>query len=224
VAGKTGTAQKLDPLTGRYSRAPGVLSFVGFAPADDPRIVMLVLLDEPKTAQWGSEAAAPVFAAIGRELLRYLDVPPRDSHMVQIIRADPAPGPPPAEREADSEMITPGREARVIPAGGWAGNGLDVTGQEVMPNLKGRSLREALQTLSAYNVQVEIRGRGVIVSQHPTAGARIQSGIVCRLDLTSPTASQEGRGAAGRAGDGARGAAGGAGDGAPGAAGRVGGQ
>jgi cell division protein FtsI (penicillin-binding protein 3) len=47
VGGKTGTAQKLDPATRRYSRAPGVLSFVGFVPADEPRLVMLVMLDEP---------------------------------------------------------------------------------------------------------------------------------------------------------------------------------
>ena len=75
VAGKTGTAQKMDPATRRYSRAPGVLSFVGFAPADDPRLAMLVMLDEPKNEKWGSEAAAPMFAAIGTEALRYLHAP-----------------------------------------------------------------------------------------------------------------------------------------------------
>ena len=79
VAGKTGTAQKMDPATKRYSRAPGVLSFVGFVPADDPRLTMMVLLDEPKNEKWGSEAAAPIFSAIGREALRYLNVAPRDS-------------------------------------------------------------------------------------------------------------------------------------------------
>ena len=77
VAGKTGTAQKMDPATRRYSHAPGVLSFVGFAPADDPRLAMIVLLDEPKNEKWGSEAAAPIFAAIGREALRHMNVPPR---------------------------------------------------------------------------------------------------------------------------------------------------
>ena len=94
VAGKTGTAQKLDPVTRRYSRAPGVLSFVGFAPADDPRIAMLVMLDEPKNEQWGSEAAAPIFAAIGREALRYLHAPPKDTAPVQIVRPEPGPRPP----------------------------------------------------------------------------------------------------------------------------------
>ena len=88
VAGKTGTAQKMDPATKRYSRAPGVLSFVGFVPADDPRLAMIVLLDEPKNEKWGSEAAAPMFAAIGREALRYLNVPPRDSSPVPIVRGE----------------------------------------------------------------------------------------------------------------------------------------
>src|SRR5581483_2903403 len=64
VAGKTGTAQKPDPVTHVYSRRPGVLSFIGFVPADAPRLVILALLDEPKTVVWGSEAAAPIFAAV----------------------------------------------------------------------------------------------------------------------------------------------------------------
>src|SRR5205823_5830743 len=92
VAGKTGTAQKLDPATRRYSRNPGVLSFVGFAPADEPRLVMLVMLDEPKTEKWGSEAAAPIFSAIGAEVLRYLDVPPRDATPVAIVTGDGTAG------------------------------------------------------------------------------------------------------------------------------------
>ncbi len=88
VAGKTGTAQKLDPATRRYSRAPGVLSFVGFAPADDPRLAMLVMLDEPKNEKWGSEAAAPIFAAIGREALRYMNVVPRETSPIPLVRGE----------------------------------------------------------------------------------------------------------------------------------------
>src|SRR6185503_17231955 len=88
VAGKTGTAQKLDPHTRRYSRNPGVLSFVGFVPAEDPRLTMLVMLDEPKNEKWGSEAAAPIFASIGREALRYLNVPPRNTAPVALVRGE----------------------------------------------------------------------------------------------------------------------------------------
>src|SRR4029077_20404156 len=115
VAGKTGTAQKMDPATRRYSRAPGELSFVGFAPADDPRLAMIVLLDEPKNEKWGSEAAAPIFAAIGREALRYLNVAPRDSSPVPIVRGELASAPP--------DRLRPGAGSGGSPAppGGAAG-------------------------------------------------------------------------------------------------------
>ena len=88
VAGKTGTAQKLDPATrALLARARRAL-VRGFVPADDPRLTMLVLLDEPKNEKWGSEAAAPIFAAIGRQALRHLNVPPRDSARCRRARRD----------------------------------------------------------------------------------------------------------------------------------------
>src|SRR6266478_1336640 len=116
VAGKTGTAQKLDPATRRYSRSPGVLSFVGWAPADEPRFVMLVMLDEPKNEKWGSEAAAPIFAAIGREALRYLNVAPRDSSPVPIVRAELARATPERAR-AGAGAEGPALDAVAVPAG-----------------------------------------------------------------------------------------------------------
>ena len=76
VAGKTGTAQKVDPDTGRYAEDRHVASFVGFAPVERPAITILVLIDEPQGVIWGGSVAAPVFASIGREVLHYLKVPP----------------------------------------------------------------------------------------------------------------------------------------------------
>jgi cell division protein FtsI/penicillin-binding protein 2 len=75
VAGKTGTAAKPDP-TGGYSDTRYVASFVGFAPASNPQIVVLVTVDEPKGAIWGGTVAAPAFAAIGQFALEYLEIPP----------------------------------------------------------------------------------------------------------------------------------------------------
>jgi cell division protein FtsI (penicillin-binding protein 3) len=75
VAGKTGTAAKPDP-SGGYSTSRYVASFVGFAPASSPRIVVLVTVDEPKGAIWGGTVAAPAFAEIGQFALEYLEVPP----------------------------------------------------------------------------------------------------------------------------------------------------
>ena len=75
VAGKTGTAAKPEP-TGGYSDTRYVASFVGFAPASRPRVVVLVTVDEPRGAIWGGTVAGPVFAEIARFVLQYLEVPP----------------------------------------------------------------------------------------------------------------------------------------------------
>jgi cell division protein FtsI (penicillin-binding protein 3) len=75
VAGKTGTAAKPEP-TGGYSTYRYVASFVGFVPANDPRIVVLVTVDEPRGAIWGGSVAAPAFAEIAEFALQYLEVPP----------------------------------------------------------------------------------------------------------------------------------------------------
>jgi len=75
VAGKTGTAQI--PVAGHYDESKTIASFVGFAPADKPRFVMLVTLREPSSSPWGSETAAPLFFMIARDLFTYWGIPPQ---------------------------------------------------------------------------------------------------------------------------------------------------
>lgn len=166
VAGKTGTAQKLDPVTRRYSHRPGVLSFVGFAPAEPPRFVLLVALDEPRTERWGSEAAAPVFAAIGREILRYLDVPPSGAGPVQIVTG---PG-----------LEHPGG-ARIQ----LASTSRSLAGPEFrsMPDVRGWALRPALEALAPLGLPVQARGQGVVVGQRPAPGAATDGTTVVQLTL-----------------------------------------
>jgi len=169
VAGKTGTAQKLDPTTRRYSRNPGVLSFVGFAPADEPRLVMLVMLDEPRTEKWGSEAAAPIFAAIGAEVLRYLDVPPRDVAPLQIVTG-PADGAAGRLRLASMSAEPFADRERVV------------------PDLRGRTLRQALAMLAPLGVAVRLEGGGRVVAQTPAPGAPVELETSVRLTLAGPAA------------------------------------
>ena len=170
VAGKTGTAQKLDPVTRRYSRNPGVLSFVGFVPADEPRLVMLVMLDEPKNEKWGSEAAAPIFAAIGGGVLRYLDVPPSDAAPMAIVSGPSETTPRRACGWPAQEVAEPGSDARV------------------MPELRGRTLRHALATLAPLGVGVEVDGSGLVVAQAPAPGVALPAETGVRLTLASATA------------------------------------
>jgi cell division protein FtsI (penicillin-binding protein 3) len=76
VAGKTGTAAKPDRVNGGYSDTRYVGSFVGFVPANDARLVVLVTVDEPQRTIWGGTVAAPAFREIAQFALRYLQVPP----------------------------------------------------------------------------------------------------------------------------------------------------
>ncbi|HKO04786.1 MAG TPA: penicillin-binding transpeptidase domain-containing protein, partial [Candidatus Acidoferrales bacterium] len=76
VAGKTGTAQKIDPATGRYSSRDYIASFVGFAPVNSPAITVLVVLDSPVGGHMGGSVAAPVFREVTQQTLSYLRVPP----------------------------------------------------------------------------------------------------------------------------------------------------
>ncbi len=79
VAGKTGTAQLIDPKTKRYSKEKYVSSFVGFVPADKPKIAMIVVIHEPKGQIYGGVVAGPAFRKIANESLSYLSVPRDDS-------------------------------------------------------------------------------------------------------------------------------------------------
>jgi cell division protein FtsI/penicillin-binding protein 2 len=74
-AGKTGTAQKVDPVTHLYSKSLHIGSFAGFAPVNNPAIAVAVIIDSPKGAYYGSEVAAPVFAEVAQQVLEYLGVP-----------------------------------------------------------------------------------------------------------------------------------------------------
>jgi cell division protein FtsI/penicillin-binding protein 2 len=76
LAGKTGTANKIDPKTGEYSDSAYVASFVGFAPARDPKLLVTVTVDEPKGGIYGGDVAAPAFQRIAQFALPYLGIPP----------------------------------------------------------------------------------------------------------------------------------------------------
>src|SRR5213078_2839946 len=87
AAGKTGTAQKIDPKTRTYSRTKYVGSFVGFAPVENPAVVIIVVIDEPTGSYHGGDVAAPVFREIAEQILPGLNVEP-DAE----LKSSPAPG------------------------------------------------------------------------------------------------------------------------------------
>lgn len=84
VAGKTGTAQKIDPSTGAYSPEKSLSSFVGFFPVEDPRLVIVVMIDEPRGLAWGGHVAGPVFSEIAARAARILRIPAAGAEVYEI--------------------------------------------------------------------------------------------------------------------------------------------
>jgi cell division protein FtsI (penicillin-binding protein 3) len=149
VAGKTGTAQKLEPRTGRYSDRRYVAWFVGFAPADDPRIVVAVGIDEPGTvAHTGGAVAAPVFAEVASEQLTQLGIP--------------------TEPEGDATPAT--RIAALGPAIASQGD------RVLVPDLLGLTVSEVVQRTAGSALRLEIQGSGRAVAQEPDPGTVLTAG------------------------------------------------
>lgn len=88
TAGKTGTSQKFDPDIGTYSSSKHTALFVGFAPVEAPLFSMVVVIDNPKGLYYGGQVAAPVFREIGRQIFRYLRIPPQTVPPKTFITAE----------------------------------------------------------------------------------------------------------------------------------------
>ncbi|MFZ3063972.1 MAG: penicillin-binding protein 2 [Nitrospirota bacterium] len=88
VAGKTGTAQKIDPKTGLYSDKYFISSFIGYAPAEDPQIVLLVVIDSPEGIAWGGSIAAPVFKSVAEDVLLYMNAPSTNEERSLMVKRE----------------------------------------------------------------------------------------------------------------------------------------
>jgi membrane peptidoglycan carboxypeptidase len=105
VAGKTGTSQKVEH--GTYSHSKVLASFAGYVPAEAPQLAIVVLIDEPRVAKWGGEAAAPVFKRVAQQALYYLQVPSRQAQTISLDHAFAPVPTPPVEDHEPSRIILP---------------------------------------------------------------------------------------------------------------------
>ncbi len=148
VAGKTGTAQKVDPRTGRYSSRDRIASFIGYLPADKPRYVILVVIDTPRAAVYGGLVAAPVFRRIGEFGVDRLG----------LRMAKTAPAVP-----AEEPHVTAGK----VELASWTGESMPGG----MPSFLGLSMREAFRQAQRAGWEVRYEGSGFVVAQDPPPGA-----------------------------------------------------
>ncbi len=163
VAGKTGTAQKADPVTRTYG-AKRTASFIGFIPSDKPKLTILVVVDEPKTSQYGGVVAAPAFRSIANNSLAYLNVTPQGDTSRQ---AKPAQTAPAQIADYQSQNVSDMAEGDAI---GTADNGTIV-----MPDFRGMSMRNVLQVMEKRNINIRLMGSGRATEQNPPPGFTIKS-------------------------------------------------
>lgn len=88
VAGKTGTAQMPNPRTGTYYENRYLSSFIGFAPADDPRLALVVIVENPREHTYGGVVAAPIFKSITEKVLFYMEIPPSEEKIEEMVMPD----------------------------------------------------------------------------------------------------------------------------------------
>lgn len=180
VAGKTGTAQKYDPEAGTYGRGMRIVSFCGFFPAEDPEVVMSIVVDEPRKGKYGGSVAGPVWKAIAEEIIAYWGMAPsnRLDPLLQEAVEEETP-----ERDMDPAELTFG-VTKVLPSPepmDWIGS------KSEMPDLIGLSARDAALRLSLAGVPVELKGSGKVTWQEPPAGAALtretKASILCEPAL-----------------------------------------
>jgi len=172
IAGKTGTAQKL--IDGRYSHADHYASFVGFLPSRAPELAIVVVVDSAKgpSGDHGGAVAAPIFRNIAEPALHYLGVAPTINPAPPVLVARHAdPEPRAADPTATQKPVSLVRTGTPPPP------------DDVMPDLRGKSAREAIRILVKVGMTARVSGDGVVVAQEPAAGEPIAGQRVCRLAL-----------------------------------------
>ena len=176
VAGKTGTAQKIDPATGKYSTDKFTAVFVGFVPVEHPRLVIAIVLDEPSTDRHhGGETAGPVFRRVAEATLRYLGVTPMpgSAKIAAVTRAgDPA----------DTTLALMKSPASPTSASTPAPPSLP-PGSVRVPDASGLPAHDVVTALTKAGFVPQIEGWGRAVRQTPAPGAPAPKGSAVRVVL-----------------------------------------
>jgi len=200
AAGKTGSAQKIDPATGRYSPTQLIASFSGFAPINDPAVTILVSLDSPVGEHEGGQVAAPVFKRIAEQVLPYLDVPrdvPLGPKLIQAaykrnemeeessvsdftpldFSAQPEQTPPAESGEKKAESLQPAVTVA-----------LDEGGDIAVPDFRGKTMRDVTAMCLRLGFEPVLVGSGLAVDVAPAGGAKVRRGAKITVRFGEPEA------------------------------------
>lgn len=173
VAGKTGTAQKVDTTNNTYFQNRYVGSFVGFLPADQPQYLLLVIIDDPRGQYYGSVVAAPAFKRI---MTRWLA-----AERSGETTSESSPWVQGEGKESDSQDSD-------VPENDWLAVQESVITEDtltVMPSLLGVTIRQAVRELTCRGIEVSASGHGIVKRQVPRPGVALKPGT--KIQLTGET-------------------------------------
>ena len=201
AAGKTGSAQKIDPATGRYSPTQLIASFTGFAPISNPAVTILISLDSPVGLHEGGQVAAPVFKRIAEQVLAYLDVPrdvPLNPRLIQAAYRRQMAGeaasledfsptdfsgqpdaPPAASNQAEPEPKSHAPEVTMA---------ADEGGDIAVPDFSGKTMREVTEMCLHLGLEPLLVGTNLAVEQRPEAGTVARRGAKVTVQFGTPQA------------------------------------
>jgi cell division protein FtsI (penicillin-binding protein 3) len=202
-AGKTGTAQKIDPATGRYSATQLIASFVGFAPINNPAVTILVQLDSPVGLHEGGSVAAPVFKRIAEQVLPYLNVPhdvpvshatlraarrSQTNELADVSDFDPAQLTSAAFNDSGQPEPASAIELAASPSAPTVelaeGEGIPV------PDLTGKTVRQVTEICVQLGVNPVLVGAGTVQEQSPQPGAMVRRGASLIFRFARPVLTQ----------------------------------
>jgi cell division protein FtsI/penicillin-binding protein 2 len=202
-AGKTGTAQKIDPTTGRYSPTQYIASFTGFTPINNPAVTILVSLDSPVGLHEGGDVAAPVFKRIAEQVLAYLDVQrdvPLNPKLIETAYMKRAsqdastledssavdfsgqPDPPPAASQM-TNVVGGEKSASTKPVLTVA---VDQGGDIEVPDLSGKTMRDVADIALRLGLEPVLVGSNLATEQSPAAGAKVRRGAKITVQFGTP--------------------------------------
>lgn len=186
VAGKTATAQKADPATGRYTQDRFTSSFMGFVPADKARIAIVVVLDEPMITHAGGAVAAPAFRRVAEFSLRYLGVTSRGTEEASLASVAASGSARPGERIPAAppwKALPP----PALPPTVFGGEAPTLDPIVIVPTLIGLPAREAVRLSVAAGLMPSLSGYGVAQKQDPPPGTSLPRGATVKLSLDPPS-------------------------------------
>jgi cell division protein FtsI (penicillin-binding protein 3) len=169
VAGKTGTSQKFDFARRAYSSERVRTSFMGFFPAEDPQVAILVVLDEPQRDKWGGVASAPVFKNIAEQILTCFKTHIRENPVYEVDNIN---------RNGKIRQIAAG------PVMDLRKNEQTQFDESMMPDFRGLTIRQALRRAKELGIELRIAGNGWAVNQAPAPGVTIGEPRYCTVSFS----------------------------------------